>query len=375
MKQKIRSLFLFVGIISFCIVGSTFAFSNPTHFVDSQWNLLDRTNGYDSIEVDITPEVEESTTTDGYYFANNVYFTNYTGNNFGGAYAGMQTNGYDGTRFIGKMAIFSVWDVSSGIAESGGSGTSFGGEGSGYSVRLPYAWQVGITYNLKIYIDQDASGGNRLWAASLTNQSTGVVTRIGRVYVPVDRGKIYGPVTFHERYMGPVATCADIKKSQVRFSNMTANNGASKASSWSHYAIAKIPECPGLAWLLDSANGYESGVGTTKPAPAVTVAPSPAPTTHPPSIRTPVVAPKPTPTPTPVVAPEPTISNTPTTTVPATHISTQLVAPKKRALLLSLLALGGLTGAGSALFTRAYLRKRKINAYFKKHFPFDPDKR
>jgi hypothetical protein len=358
MKKLFPPLLLLV-IIQIITCGWVSALSNPTHFVDTQWHL-NASNEYDSIEVDITPTVEEGTATDGYYFANTVYFRNYQGSNFGGAYAGLQTNGYDGSQWVGKMALFSVWDVSTGVPETYGKGTTFGGEGTGFSVRIPYDWQINTSYRLKIYIDQDASSGDRLWGASLTNLTNGVVTRIGRIYVPASRGKIYGPVTFHERYMGPVDDCSAVKKSQVSFTNMTANGGSVKASSWNHYYIAPTPECPGLTWLKESSNGYQSGIATPRP--------SDTPTT--PAVSTPT-------TPSRAAVPEPAPTPTEPSTEPNIPIdqpaTTPSAAPQKKSnywkltwILLLILAVGGFI---IVLVKKRYLRLK----FLKQHFPHDYD--
>jgi Domain of unknown function (DUF3472) len=369
MLKKIAVLVLFSLLVS---TQSVNALTNPTHFVDTQWSLFDAA-GYNSIEVDITPQFEESVTTDGYYFANTVYFRNYTGTNFGGAYAGFQTNGYSGSAWVGKMALFSVWDVGSGIAETGGWGTTFGGEGAGYSVRLKYNWVVGITYRLKIYIDQDAASGDRLWGASLTDTSTGAVTRIGRIYIPVARGKIYGPVTFHERYLGPVDACSSVKKSQVSFTNMTANNGANKATSWNNYNIAKTPECPGIAWLTDLSNGVQSGIATTKPVVAAKPV-MPAPVT-----KTPIAQVPATQVPTPATEKAPV--DTPNTVTPNPTTTAQVVATvaattktnSKKTIYIAVVSISAIGIAFSAFYTRSYLARKKFLKRVALHFPFDPD--
>lgn len=91
-----------------------FALNGSGHYDDTAWSGLNDISGYNNISVDITPQVWASGN-DGYYYSNNVVFTNNTN-----IYGGLQTNGFDGTRWIGKMAIFSIWDVSSGIAKPSG---------------------------------------------------------------------------------------------------------------------------------------------------------------------------------------------------------------------------------------------------------------
>jgi len=248
------------------VAGAGQARTLPIGWVDTQDQaLLDSTNGYNSLELDITPEVVQGT--DGYYFANSFYFTK-DPDPAGGGYAGFQTNGNNGTTNIGHMAIFSIWNSTSGTAEPGGWGVPFSGEGSGYSVRLAYNWVAGRTYRLRMYLDTAGPvGGNSVWAASLTDMTSGVVTRIGRINAPTAWGKPYGPVSFHERYSGSIASCAAINHSQVLFSNSTANQGAIKGGDFNHYVIANTNDCPGLTWLQDVTDGYRSGVGTTKTTP------------------------------------------------------------------------------------------------------------
>ncbi len=225
------------------------------HIEDTEWFGLNDKAGYNSLSVDITPEKWEGGS-HGYYYANNARFSNGTN-----IYGGLQTNGYDGARPLGKMAIFSIWNATTGIAESGGIGIPFDGEGTGYSVRLPFDWQVGTTYRFTIYIDRDASTGDRLWGASITDMHSGTTTRIGRIYAPVTFGKLHSPVTFHEKYIGTTKSCSDLQPSQVRFSNMTANDTI-RATRWKHYFI-KSTRCGDTVRLEDVADGYRSSIGNT----------------------------------------------------------------------------------------------------------------
>lgn len=272
---------LAVGITIYLPFSSAQSTNPFSHLVDTQW--FNFNDGYTSVEVDITPQVGD---TDSYYFSNTVYIKNCSTECY--AYAGLQTNGYDDTNWIGKMAIFSWWNATNSIPESYGKAVAFGGEGVGQSVRIPYQWQTGTAYRLKIYLDTD--GVSKLWGASLTNLSTNQTTRIGRIYAPANYGLIYGPITFHERYGGPQATCKTVPPSQVRFSNMTANNGSIKASSWSHYYKASLPGCDEYFWTQEDANGYVSSLGIQKPAeaqPAKTPGTSSAPSTQSPAQETP----------------------------------------------------------------------------------------
>ena len=351
MKNKFRSLALLTAV-GLLVPASLHAQSNNVfgHLVDTQWYGL--SGEYSSIEVTITPEVGNE---DYYYFANDVYFRNCSGNECL-AYAGLQTNGYDGSAWIGKMAIFSIWNATQGLAEPGGKGTSFGGEGVGYSVRIPYQWQTGTGYRLKIYLDAD--GPSKLWAASITNLSSGSVSRIGRIYAPAGHGLIYNPITFHERYGGPSATCQTVTPSQVRFSNMTANNGAVKSTSWNHYYKASLPGCPNF-WQKNEGDGFVSAIGTNPPVSSPTASPT-------------LKKISPTPTP-PVAATENPITKPPAETIANTQ-STAPTLPQTKTNYHGWVIIFG----GSSLFLIGltglfYFKNHKRQAYLRKHFPFDPD--
>src|SRR5262249_15852814 len=154
------------------------AMSSIGHFDDTSWSGLDDANGYDDIEVDMTVESAPARNVrDAYFYSNYVAFTG-----GGTAYAGLQTDGSDGRNWAGKSLIFRVGNGSSGIAERGGTKTRFSGEGTGYSVRMPFDWSLGTTYRFKIYLERGATNnGERLWAASVTDLGSGAETRVGRI--------------------------------------------------------------------------------------------------------------------------------------------------------------------------------------------------
>lgn len=236
-----------------------FGLINIGHLEDTQWNLQDKTNGYTRISVDIKPGYNTFPANQAYFYANNVWFNKYTGTNGGTAYAGLQTNGNNGTQAVGKMLIFSIWDATSAAAVPGGTAVQFGGEGTGWSVRVPYNWQAGTTYRVFMY-RYKIVGASSVWSAYVTNLTTGVNQSIGMITVPTSFGTIYGPVTFHERYLGNPAPCNAVTPSKVDFFNMTANNTI-KATAWNHYYVQPATGCADFLWLKETPTGYRSGVG------------------------------------------------------------------------------------------------------------------
>lgn len=358
-KLKLAVFLSLLSVLTFYSMSSISAQSANVHghLLDTQWAGL--SDSYTSIEVDITPEVGDG---DYYYFANDVYFRNCSGNECV-AYAGLQTNGFDGSKWIGKMAIFSLWNATQSIAEPGGTSVAFGGEGVGQSVRIPYNWQVGISYRLKIYLDVD--GTSKLWGATLTDLSNNQTTRIGRIYAPVGYGLIYGPVTFHERYGGPDATCQTVTPSQVHFSNMTGNNGTVVSSAWNHYYRASLPGCSNF-WVQDSTNGFSSGIGTVPPPPIASTNNPPVASSTPTNV---VTAPSPalpkTEPPNPITAPS--------QTHPTSHTPPSKGLKKASKLFYILIALGSLIIIGSLVAGLSYIGNRKRIKGLLTHFKYDID--
>ena len=124
----------------------------PIHFTDAVWYTNNKT-GHSEMSVDIT--VQKDDFGDHYFYAHTIYLNgkNIENNEPNIMYAGFQNKGWSGEGWIEKMAIFSVWGAYEGKKEPNGWGTEFGGEGTGYSVRIPFEWNVGKTYRLTIKVE------------------------------------------------------------------------------------------------------------------------------------------------------------------------------------------------------------------------------
>jgi len=90
--------------------------------------------------IDVDPGVQST-----YYWAHSFYFKN---GDVG--YMGLQINGCMQGEWVGKMAIFFIWDALE--AESGSRSTCefFTGQSEGWSCRIPYEWVEGHKYCLRI---------------------------------------------------------------------------------------------------------------------------------------------------------------------------------------------------------------------------------
>jgi len=241
---------------------------SPHHLLHTRWHGLDDPEGYDSIEFDITVEVDPGDDA-FYYYAAEAYFPKLwheDGNFFGIAYGGLQTNGYHGVddELVGKMAIFSIWGGVEIIPEKNGWGLEVDELGSPQSVRINFPWKEGVTYRFKFTLESEDSD-NRLWSASLTDIKQGNVTRIGQIFVPTSYGKLRHPETFHERYERHAETADDVEPSRVTFSNVSANDGQFPATSWENTSVFSKLFNRDLFWHEPCDGGIRTGAGLLRP--------------------------------------------------------------------------------------------------------------
>jgi hypothetical protein len=117
------------------------------------------------------------------------------------------------------MAIFSIWDA---VSAEGAATGRFGGEGEGWSCRVPYLWEAGRGYRLRVWTVEPG-----WWAAWVRDEVTDVETEIGFIRVPGDWRQLdTWSVMWTEYYGGPLASCSDLPHSKVVFGTPTADDGA-----------------------------------------------------------------------------------------------------------------------------------------------------
>ena len=177
--------------------------------------------GYLSFEHVLLPETDPGDTT--YFWAHQFRLIGGEG-----GYIGLQTMGHRADGSVGKMAIFSIWDAE----EAEGPGTlRFGGEGEGWSCRIPYAWEAGRAYGMKIF-----TPGGGWWGAKVRDEETGKVDEIGGIRVPEHwRNLDSWSVMWTEFYGPPLNSCSDLPYSSVIFGTPTAHDGEVRpAGSHSH---------------------------------------------------------------------------------------------------------------------------------------------
>ncbi|HMC51202.1 MAG TPA: hypothetical protein VKI64_00465 [Acidimicrobiales bacterium] len=195
----------------------------------TQWQWPSAPDGYRGFQWELSPGTDPSP--DGYFWSHQFWIE---GGEAG--YAGLQTEGSEPT---GKIAIFSVWGA---VRAQGPSyAAAFGGEGSGFSVRIPYEWRVGSTYRLSI-----AAAGAARWSARVTELGGDLDRPVGEIEVPSGWGGLRDvSVMWTERYSGPLSSCADIRRAETVFSVPVAEGGSVPAGRRNYLADPR--GCPGSA--------------------------------------------------------------------------------------------------------------------------------
>jgi Domain of unknown function (DUF3472) len=183
-----------------------------------------------STEMGVTLTVEKAPPDDSSYFWAQQFFTSKTVDH--GGYFGIQTGGIiDGQR-VGKMFIFSIWNAD--LAEAGGGAfaQTFGGEGVGYSVRLPFQWVEGLPYRFVLKKD-----GGFWWTLSVTPKNSAMKV-IGRIRITQDVPLQSVFVGFTE-YFRQLGSCNDLPKVIVGFSDLTYGGQRVSVSSVNPYGSCK----------------------------------------------------------------------------------------------------------------------------------------
>ena len=159
------------------------------------------------------------------FFAEQLQIGSYT------AYIGLQTDMRQPNGRVEKGAIFSIWNATSATSGSPGSWCqTFGGEGVGYSCRMPYSWTAGTTYRLRVWqLASDTLG------AFIKDMTTNYEVYLGAIKIPSKRSLLQsGLTTFTEYYGGDFAACNDLKLSRVTWGMPTGNNASISSAWWSN---------------------------------------------------------------------------------------------------------------------------------------------
>lgn len=170
--------------------------------------------------------IEESPSVASYYFwAHQFFLTAQVDHN---GYFGLQTDGLIGGRWVGKMVIFSVWNAIDAIAGTSATAQNFGGEGVGYSLRLPYEWTERVEYQFRIYKEAD------YWWALEFQPRDGTPTYLGKIKITEDVVLQAASANFVE-YFTRVNACEDTPYSRARFASVSFDDATYEASNVKTY--------------------------------------------------------------------------------------------------------------------------------------------
>ena len=138
-----------------------------------------------------------------------------------GGYGGIQSRGNlaDGT--ISDLAIFSIWNALGAIPGVGAGCTPFGGEGIGYSCRIPITLVAGNKYEISFGVD--AARGHQWWKATISDLTKGTTNVIGSIETNSLVAKASGWNNFIE-YWGQAVPCDAVGAASAKFYVPTSNN-------------------------------------------------------------------------------------------------------------------------------------------------------
>jgi hypothetical protein len=140
-----------------------------------------------------------------------------------GGYTGLQAEGLIQGVWVGKMAIFSVWETTEALPGAGASCEMFGGEGEGMSCRKAFAWEEGKTYRHRV---ERVAGDPLWWRVVVRDLEARSEWELGRIKVPDAWGPLEWPgITFTEYYL-QVDACTTVPHARVRFGPLFGNGGA-----------------------------------------------------------------------------------------------------------------------------------------------------
>jgi hypothetical protein len=206
--------------------------------------------GYDQLGWDVTIRTDPSP--DGYFWSHQFGLA-------GGeqGYCGLQTHNAE---LGGPIAIFSIWAALDSVGP--GWAGPFGGEGTGWSARIPYRWRTDVAYHLSVE-RAPAEPEGTWWHAAVVDPTLGVSSPIGAILVPGSWGGIgASTVMWTERYAGPMRRCSDLRHAVADFTSPTTDRGRVEPLRL-HDHLAVPVTCPNSATSsVPGGSRHEMGIGS-----------------------------------------------------------------------------------------------------------------
>ena len=131
---------------------------------------------------------------------------------------------------LSDLAIFSIWDAIKAIPGDSNAGcVVFGGEGTGYSCRVPINLIAGHSYKLTFGVDQNR--GLYWWQATVEDLATSNIQIIGSIQTKQADLQASNWNNFIE-YWGPDIPCDSVGPATAKFSNPASSNAEVNVNFW-----------------------------------------------------------------------------------------------------------------------------------------------
>lgn len=145
-----------------------------------------------------------------------------------GGYGGIQSKGTLADGRVSDLAIFSIWNGIGAIPGDGAGCSPFGGEGIGYSCRIPITLVAGNKYAISFGVD--AARGPQWWIASIADLAKGTNHVIGSIKTNSLTAKASNWNNFIE-YWGQAVPCDAVGPASAKFHVPTSSNPDVEISS------------------------------------------------------------------------------------------------------------------------------------------------
>jgi hypothetical protein len=198
----------------------------PAHAAQQQWgaSYLDWSGASLSVDSTISQIIQPLEVSPKMYWEAGWRWDNVPD----GGYGGIQSKGIlaDGT--ISDLAIFSIWNGLGAIPGTGAGCTAFGGEGIGYSCRIPITLIAGNKYEISFGVD--TARGPQWWIATISDLTKGTKSVIGSIETNSRIAKASNWNNFIE-YWGQSVPCDAVGAASAKFYVPTSNNPDVEISS------------------------------------------------------------------------------------------------------------------------------------------------
>jgi hypothetical protein len=200
--------------------------ASPANAAQQQWgaSYLDWSGALLSVDSTISQVIQPLEVSPKMYWEAGWHWDNVPD----GGYGGIQSKGIlaDGT--ISDLAIFSIWNALGAIPGAGAGCTPFGGEGIGYSCRIPITLIAGNKYEISFGVD--AARGPQWWIATISDLTKGTKSVIGSIETISRIAKASNWNNFIE-YWGQSVPCDAVGAASAKFYVPTSNNPDVEISS------------------------------------------------------------------------------------------------------------------------------------------------